>query len=126
MSKDLRTGWIAELKEGDKVIIRSGSPLYWNSRTGRKVRTVTKVTPTGRINVGSSTFDQCGRLYGQTWHTDRLEEYTEESLKTIKAGQAQRFLQCCRWEKLSDDQLIELEKIVIPYFSTTQEETGGE
>lgn len=125
MSKDKRTGWLADLKEGDKVIVRSGSPLYWESRTGRRVRTVTKVTPTGRINVGNSTFDHCGRLYSQAWHTDRLEEYTEERLKTIKAGHAQRFLQCCRWEKLSDDQLIELETLVTPYFPMTHEDVGG-
>lgn len=76
MSKDQRQGWIAELKAGDRVIVAN----YYNAH----VRTVAKITPTGRISIGATVFRPDGREMGErSYHPYRLEQATPEAIKEI-------------------------------------------
>lgn len=70
-NKDKRTGWLKELKVGDNVFIRSS--------LGLKLRTVTKITPTGRITVFNSSFSHLGKA-GSGYSVVRLEEATPEKI----------------------------------------------
>lgn len=75
-SKDKRTGWLAELKVGDKVFVRS-------SRIGRdQIAPIEKITPTGRIVIRSLQFDPItGRAMGQSYYREWLGKVTPEALK---------------------------------------------
>lgn len=71
MSKDRRTGWLAELQVGDKVFIHSAF--------GVSLRKVEKISPTGRLTVGVQVFNASGSLRtSDIYSNTRLEEYTEE------------------------------------------------
>lgn len=75
MSKDQRTGWLAKLKEGDKVIV---------AFSDEEVRTIDKITPTGRINIYPYTFSPMGRGMGYEWRAPRLYEYTPEEAERLR------------------------------------------
>lgn len=71
MSKDKRTGWLADLQVGDRV--------FMYSRYVTRVSEVEKITPTGRIVVDNITFTHEGRQYsGQGYNTYSLKEFTKE------------------------------------------------
>ena len=53
MSKDKREGWLAEIKVGDEIGVRTSS---YNCR----LETVTKITPTGRIRTEDSEYSPNG------------------------------------------------------------------
>lgn len=76
-SKDKRTGWLRELKVGDTVVISSGSRDY--------IKTVSHITPTGRITVGDSVYGPDGDRMGRTdkWTFWRLREPTKELLDKL-------------------------------------------
>lgn len=70
-SKDKRTGWLKELKVGDKVIIR-----YTH---GESITKILKITPTGRITTKYRTFDYIGKeTSGSRWNKSRLSEWSQE------------------------------------------------
>jgi len=78
---DKRQGWLLKLKVGDKVIVSN-----WGNR---RVETVKKITPTGRIHVtvGVTTemFNPDGYNRGTKWNgRDCLEEATPERLEDIR------------------------------------------
>lgn len=56
MSKDKRTGWLAELQVGDKVFVKN--------RYGTRVAKVEKITPTGRVVADRIVFNPNGTQYG--------------------------------------------------------------
>jgi DNA replicative helicase MCM subunit Mcm2 (Cdc46/Mcm family) len=74
--KDKRIGWLRELKEGDKVIV---------SGTYRTViKTIDKITPTGRINIGGIQYDYSGyEINPGSWNKDSLIEWTQEKENEI-------------------------------------------
>lgn len=53
MAEDKRSGWLAELKPGDQVVLEYTPPWFESSRS---IQTVSKITPTGRINVKGHQF----------------------------------------------------------------------
>lgn len=59
--------WLKKLKPGDKVIVCQG--FY-----GRSLETVTAVTPTGRIKIGTCVFLPDGRLVGKPMVLARLKQ----------------------------------------------------
>ena len=72
-TKDQRTGWLKDLKVGDKVfVVRSKGILG-----SRNEATIEKITPTGRIKVGRVQFPPSGVLYKDCWET-RLEATNEQ------------------------------------------------
>lgn len=64
--------WLKELKEGDKVFVRS--------RSGTTLETVQKITPTGRVVVNNTQFIG-GTNKSNMWNIFVLEEATEEKIK---------------------------------------------
>ncbi|HHJ9314294.1 TPA: hypothetical protein ACQNXU_000745 [Streptococcus pyogenes] len=54
MTKDKRTGWLAELNPGDKIILVNNPRWFKTSRT---VRAVSKITPT--VESILITFNLC-------------------------------------------------------------------
>lgn len=71
MSKDKRTGWLANLQVGDKVFV-----VNWYTK---KLGEVTKITPTGRIVLGNIMFTPDGRQYGTGGYgTYNLKECTKK------------------------------------------------
>jgi hypothetical protein len=73
--------WIKALKAGDTVIMAG----RWG---GKQVRTVDKVTPSGIIKIGGTSFSQHGFERGVSdvrWGTrHHLEEATPERLEDIR------------------------------------------
>ena len=68
--------WIEALKPGDNVIISS---MY-----GARIGTVEKITPAGNIKAGGLLFNKSGREKGgDVWHSCKLNEATDESLREI-------------------------------------------
>lgn len=79
MSKDKRTGWLAELQVGDKVFVRGSF--------GVSLRKVEKISPTGRLTVGVQVFNASGSLRtSDIYSNTRLEEYIpiEEFMKRLE------------------------------------------
>lgn len=72
-----KTEFIKNLKAGDMVIIRD----YYNRMY---IERVTKVTPTGRIRINDTTFDQDGIERSSYWQKSHLIEYSEELAIQIK------------------------------------------
>jgi hypothetical protein len=96
--KDKRHGWLRELKVGDKVII------VFN-RGGNSVKTVSKITPTGRINVDNYTFDYYGNGIGDSYYHKHLLEWRQElEDKIIKQKEFSKmcnYLDDIRWAGIS-------------------------
>lgn len=58
MSKDIRQGWLAELKVGDSVIVET----YNYDLTSSFISQVDRITPTGRIKVNGRSFNSQGKV----------------------------------------------------------------
>lgn len=72
-NKEQYTKWIKSLKVGDKVAIENyGYRKYYT------VGVVDKITPTGRINVGTYVFRPNGTAYGKGGLTKYLTQCTPE------------------------------------------------
>lgn len=73
----MNNDWIKNLKAGDKVIV-----CYRGIYSDDTVKTVDKVTPTGRIKAGCDYYNPNGRPrnHGGT----HLEEATAEALEAIR------------------------------------------
>lgn len=70
------------VKAGDKVIVRC--PAYGI----RRVETVDKVTPTGRIKVNSTYFNKAGcEIGGNVWHRSHIVKATESEIKEIEQAE---------------------------------------
>ena len=68
--KDKRVGWLRELKEGDKVVIRGYE---------KAIKKIDKITPTGRIKVGDTQYDCTGHeITSNQWHRNLLSQWTQE------------------------------------------------
>jgi len=66
--------WLAELKPGDKVLIENS-----------QVAIVDRITPTGKIRIGTSTFTKYGKREGDGhWHFVHLYQWTQEREDEIK------------------------------------------
>lgn len=80
MAQDKRTGWLADLKVGDKVFI---NVIGFDHTI--ECREITKITPTGRITCGSYEFNQRGHSMGKySWTSPCLIESTEEIVNKWK------------------------------------------
>ena len=91
MSKDKRTGWLAELRVGDAVVVS------W--RASKALGTVASITPTGRITLKDrQRFSHTGRSFdGGAWSRSYLLEATPEAVASIRADAAlRRFVAECR------------------------------
>jgi hypothetical protein len=70
--------WLAELKPGDKVLIDN-----------KQVAIVDRVTPTGKIRIGQSTFTKYGKREGDgQWHFVYLYQWTQEREDEIRDERA--------------------------------------
>lgn len=68
--------WIKDLKPGDKVIV--------SSRYSESIKTVDRVTPSGRIVIGAITFNNDGGERGRDiWIAKMLREATESELRRV-------------------------------------------
>lgn len=86
MTKDKRTGWLAELNPGDKIILVNNPRWFKTSRT---VRAVSKITPTGRINIDNFQFMPDGVcLNGDNYY---LEEATDEVISEVLKENRHRY-----------------------------------
>jgi hypothetical protein len=70
--------WLENLKSGDTVIVSSH---YYSN-----VKTIEKVTPTGRVKIGSTYYDKSGRSIGDhRWDCGSyLKEATPEAVEDIR------------------------------------------
>lgn len=69
--------WIKSLKAGDKIIVCS----HWGSDM---IRTIDKITPTGRINIDGMVFNQMGYERISGYNSHYLHEATTEAVKKIE------------------------------------------
>jgi hypothetical protein len=66
------------VKEGDRVIYRNG---HYTT----KILTVDKVTPTGRIKIGTSYYDKRGfEITSDIWHRGRIHKGTEAEILKVE------------------------------------------
>ena len=88
MSKDKRTGWLLDLKIGDKVIVsRRGS------YQSKKVSEVLKITPTGRIKTPAYEFNHKGEAIGDWgWSSPYLGEWSQSLEDEIKNAEKKKGL----------------------------------
>ena len=68
--KDKREGWLKELKVGDLVLIDYG----FNKQSIGKID---KITPTGKISIGSSRYRPDGHIEGTGYYKSRIRLFTE-------------------------------------------------
>lgn len=72
-SKDKRKGWLAKLVVGSQVFVNDGYD---------HLEVIIGISPTGRIKVGSCTYNEHGRRIGYGgYHCPYLQEVTDERLK---------------------------------------------
>jgi len=95
--------WIKNLKVGDKVVVATGS-------YGRRITTVTKITPKGFINIESGQqFTQDGHQRGgDTWHRAYLSELTDAVRLEFKKNSLVQKCKEINFEKLSIEQLEQI------------------
>jgi hypothetical protein len=98
--KDKRIGWLRDLKEGDKVIISSDYIT--------KIKSINKITPTGKIKIDNYSYDSDGReINGSMWHRKYLTQWTQEKedeiIKQIKFQKICNKLSEVKWEKMEFD-----------------------
>jgi len=75
MAQDQRTGWLADLKIGDKVFVA----VHAFDHTIERME-ITKITPTGRITCGAWEFNPYGRSMGKHgWNSPFLIEPAKET-----------------------------------------------
>ena len=80
MDKDKRVGWLRNLKPSDNVFVHDTD-----------LRKVDRITPTGRIVVGNTTYDHKG--YATIgWKSEILREATEERIQNHKNLMRRNFL----------------------------------
>lgn len=82
-SKDKRTGWLRGLEVGSQVFVENYGNKYLES--------VTNITPTGRMTVGSSNYNEFGREMGKGYRGCgrwKLAECTEEALREFRTKQS--------------------------------------
>lgn len=108
MAIDKREGWLAGLIVGDAVIVAN----YYNESVGK----VEKITPTGRITVGRTTYDADGREYGSSrgYHPYRLREATQDKIEDIRQksiiANAMRAMDSCK--KVTYEQAVKILEIL--------------
>lgn len=103
-NKDKRTGWIQELKVGDKVTIECGSYNVPDFSIGK----IDKITPTGRIAIGNTVYDHNGRQMGASsaWSkTNNLEPLTQATVDFIRKSQLCNKFKLTNWGVISLDKL---------------------
>jgi hypothetical protein len=90
MSKDKRTGWLADLKVGDEVGVQTSSQSV---QTGISCFRVAKISPTGRItldNRAESVYNAQGAIVGATEGWQRLSlvplDAAREHNRKVSAG----------------------------------------
>ena len=70
----------------DPLNIKVGDKVIYNTLCTKRIATVTKITPTGRIRIdcSSSQFDKYGSEMGPSiWNHSHISEYDEEKGKEI-------------------------------------------
>lgn len=115
-SKDLRSGWVKELKVGDKVFIEETRGVMG---IHTKLSYVEKITPTGRINVGGKQFPPSGKIY-QNYTSVSLKQATDEAVKEFRQGQeklklvrnVQNIFKEMDLDKLNVSELKEIESLL--------------
>jgi len=70
--KDKRKGWLRDLKVGDLVLVDHG----W---TNRSIGKIEKITPTGKMSVGSSRYRADGFEEGKGYYNSHLRILTTEN-----------------------------------------------
>lgn len=72
VDKDKRTGWLRELKVGDKIYVNDAY-----------LHTVDRITPTGMLEVDGRLYTSNGRFRGQRkkmiFHRSYLSEYKPDN-----------------------------------------------
>lgn len=102
MSKE----WVKRLKVGDAVIVQTDSL--------DRVMRVERITPTGRIVVGGTTFTPDGWLYGSGYWSASLCEATPEAIDSIRKNKkiTSVFKLIKDTKSITYEQAIEIEKIL--------------
>lgn len=71
-----------------KLNVQVGDKVIWENRYHKRVTTVTRITPTGRIRVkdSDSQFDNYGQQLGNKslWDFESIREYDEEEYNRMK------------------------------------------
>ena len=83
MAEDKRKGWLKELKVGDYVLVKNNN-FGWGEKE-LVLRTVSKITPTGKMIVGGITFKsdggmQTNNIYNQTYLLQATEELIDKMI----------------------------------------------
>ncbi len=90
-------------KAGDKVAIWRG----FESEPG--VVEIDRLTPSGRIIIGSTTFEPDGHQRGAAgWRRDRIEPLTEKLRARAKRKLNLGYIRSTKWNDLDDETLAEI------------------
>lgn len=73
--------WLQKLKAGDKVFVRGGGM----NNDKFTLHLVDRVTPTGRIRVGTNLYHNGSHKVPNSWNSYELEKYTPELEKKLRA-----------------------------------------
>lgn len=99
--------WLKNLKQGDSVIVKS--------RYRKTLSTIDKITPTGRIKIGTSQYKDGYLMGGNTWDHEYLIEASEEEIVKLQEEIERRNLvnevRNINTNKLSLDQLRRIKLI---------------
>jgi hypothetical protein len=109
--------WLQNLKAGDKVIVQ-----YHDASGPEVVQTVKRITPTGKIVVGSfslTTFNSNGRHRIGKWYSDRLHQYTPEREEEIVTKNysillRRKFINGVNWHSIPLEKLKQVNAILFP------------
>lgn len=100
------------LKKGDKVFVKYGG--YGNP--GYLLKTVDKITPTGKIRVAGVLYGTDGYRKAGGWSYDNLVQYTTEREDTLKQmalkSKMRNSLKNIDWYGLPDEKISAVYNIV--------------
>lgn len=103
-SKDQRTGWLKELKVGDKVFVDSSKGVLGRVK---RLATVEKITPTGRLNVDGEQFPPSGEKY-ENYRSTKLVQATEKAIMEFALEKQKSALIRKITDKVNDGVLAEM------------------
>lgn len=98
-AKKQRDKWLASLKPGDEVAWTCGYDRFW------VIEKVTRMTPSGRIVVGSRTFNPNGWERASGSKRAVLKIPSDDIREEVHRRKQLRRLNGVKWERLSTDLL---------------------
>lgn len=100
-----RAAWLAGLKPGDEVAIRTGMTGY------PSIHRVEKITATGIIKIGRCSWNSRGESRGDGYNPD-LEPVTQEVHDEIELQSMRNWIGAVKWRPVSLSKLRRIKAIL--------------